>query len=166
MLSTLVTKFTCATTPGEKGQSTGHAFFEFKDPRQGLGPGHSLPDCLLVVYRCTGVAVSTAWPSHSFPHCLLRVYQSQGVVENKQSTARSTFVRVRVNAHTDPRTRFVIADRPQTIAWAFTLSSRTSIWRFMAIWPSVECLFSIIPLPVYPYTLAASAYPEPSTLDP
>jgi len=41
----------------------------------------------------------------------------------------------------------VIADRPQTIVWAFTLSSRTSIWRFMAIWPSVESLFSITPLP-------------------
>ena len=52
-----------------------------------------------------------------------------------------------MNAHTDARTRFVIADRPQTIVWAFTLSSRTSIWRFMAIWPSVESLFSITPLP-------------------
>ena len=41
----------------------------------------------------------------------------------------------------------MIADRPQTIVWAFTLSSRTSIWRFMAIWPSVECLFSITPVP-------------------
>jgi len=41
----------------------------------------------------------------------------------------------------------VIADRPQTIVWAFTISSRTSIWRFMAIWPSVESLFSITPLP-------------------
>jgi len=40
----------------------------------------------------------------------------------------------------------VIADRPQTIVWAFTLSSRTSIWRFMAILPSVETLFSITPL--------------------
>ena len=47
----------------------------------------------------------------------------------------------------DSRTRFVIADRPQTIVWAFTLSSRTSIWRFMAICPSVESLFSITPLP-------------------
>jgi len=41
----------------------------------------------------------------------------------------------------------VIADRPQTIVWAFTLSSRTSIWRFMAIWPSVETLLSKTPLP-------------------
>ena len=60
------------------------------------------------------------------------------VIENNYSTARSTFSRLWVNAHTDERTRFVIADRPQTIVWAFTLSSRTSIWRFMAIWPSVE----------------------------
>ena len=36
--------------------------------------------------------------------------------------SRSTFARVRVNAHTDARTRFVIADRPQTIVCAFTLS--------------------------------------------
>ena len=70
-----------------------------------------------------------------------------GVIENNVSTARSTFARAWVNAHTDARTRFVIADRPQTIVWAFTLSSRTSIWRFMAIWPSVESLFSITPLP-------------------
>ena len=41
----------------------------------------------------------------------------------------------------------MITDRPQTIVWAFTLSSQTSIWRFMAIWPSVESLFSITPLP-------------------
>ena len=41
----------------------------------------------------------------------------------------------------------MIADRPQSIIWAFTLSSRTSIWRFMAIWPSVETLFSITPVP-------------------
>ena len=45
-----------------------------------------------------------------------------GVIENKHSTARSTFARVWVNAHTDARTRFVIADRPQTIVWAFTLN--------------------------------------------
>jgi len=70
-----------------------------------------------------------------------------GVIENNVSTAISTFARVRVNAHTDAQTRFVIADRSQTIAWAFTLSSRMSIWRFMAIWPSVETLFSIPPLP-------------------
>jgi len=44
------------------------------------------------------------------------------VIENNVSTARSTFARVWVNAHTDARTRFVIADRPQTILWAFTLS--------------------------------------------
>ena len=43
-----------------------------------------------------------------------------GVIENKHSTARSTFARVWVNAHTDARTRFVIADRPHTIVWAFT----------------------------------------------
>jgi hypothetical protein len=49
----------------------------------------------------------------------------------------------------------VIADRPQTIVWAFTLSSRTSIWRFMAIWPSVETLFSITPL--YRVTLPEGA---------
>ena len=46
----------------------------------------------------------------------------------------------------------MIADRPQTIVWAFTLSSRTSIWRFMAIWPSVESLFSITPLTCLPDT--------------
>ena len=57
------------------------------------------------------------------------------------------FSRLMGIAHTDARTRFVIADRPQTIVWAFTVSSRTSIWRFMAIWPSVESLFSITPLP-------------------
>ncbi len=68
------------------------------------------------------------------------------VIQNHVSTARSTFVRLWVNAHTDAQTRFVIADRPQTIVWAFTLSSRTSIWRFMAIWPSVETLFSITPV--------------------
>ena len=61
-----------------------------------------------------------------------------GVIENHYSTARSTVARMWVNAHTDERTRFVIAERPQTIVWALTLSSRTSIWRFMAIWPSVE----------------------------
>jgi len=49
----------------------------------------------------------------------------------------------------------VIADRPQTIVWAFTLSSRTSIWRFMAIWPSVESLFSITPLPGRPWAAGA-----------
>jgi hypothetical protein len=70
-----------------------------------------------------------------------------GAIENKHSTARSTFARVRVNVHTDARTRFVIAGRPQTIVWAFTLSSRTSIWWFMAIGPSVECIFSITTVP-------------------
>ena len=45
-----------------------------------------------------------------------------GVIENKVSTARSTYARMWVNAHTDARTRFVIADRPLTIVWAFTLS--------------------------------------------
>jgi len=45
-----------------------------------------------------------------------------GVIENNISTARSTFARVWVNAHTDVRSRFGIADRPQTIVWAFTLS--------------------------------------------
>ena len=75
-----------------------------------------------------------------------------GVIENKHSTARSTFARVTVNAHTYAPTQFVIADRPQTIVWAFTLSSRTSIWRFMAIWPSVECLFLTTPVP-YPTTI-------------
>ena len=70
----------------------------------------------------------------------MRAYDeySTGVIENNYSTARSTFARLWVNAHTDERTRFVIADRPQTIVWAFSLSSRTSIWRFLAIWPSVE----------------------------
>ena len=62
----------------------------------------------------------------------------RGVIENNYSTARSTFARLWVSDHTDERTRFVIADRPQTIVWAFTLILRTSIWRFMAIWPSVE----------------------------
>ena len=45
----------------------------------------------------------------------------------------------------------MVADQPQTIVWAFTLSSRTSIWRFMAIWQS-GCqavgrvvIFSMIP---------------------
>jgi len=52
-------------------------------------------------------------------------------MNNNYSTARSTFPRLRVNAHTDERTRFVIADRPQTIVWAFTISSRTSVWRFI-----------------------------------
>jgi len=53
-----------------------------------------------------------------------------GVIENNVSTARSTFARAWVNAHTYARTRFVIAGRPQTIVWAFTLSLRTSIlWR-------------------------------------
>jgi len=33
-----------------------------------------------------------------------------GVIENNFSTTRSTFARVWVNAHTDARTRFVIAD--------------------------------------------------------
>ena len=66
-------------------------------------------------------------------------------VENKHSTARLTFARVRVNAHTDARTRFVIADRPQTIVWAFTLSSRTSIWLLMATRPPAECLISMTP---------------------
>jgi len=46
---------------------------------------------------------------------------STGVIENKHSTARSTFARVWVNANTDERTRLVIADRPHTIVWAFTL---------------------------------------------
>jgi len=64
-----------------------------------------------------------------------------GIIENNVSTARSTFARLSVNAHTHVWARFVIADRPQTIVLAFTLSSRTSIWRFTAIWPSVEKLF-------------------------
>jgi len=67
----------------------------------------------------------------SLQNCI--VGSGTGVIENNVSTARSTFARAWVNAHTDARTRFVIADRPQTIVWAFTLSSRTSIWRFMAI---------------------------------
>ena len=41
---------------------------------------------------------------------------------NNYSTARSTFARVWLNAHTDVRTGFVIADRPHTLVWAFTLS--------------------------------------------
>ena len=52
----------------------------------------------------------------------------------------------------------MIADQPQTIVWAFTLSSRTSIWRFMAIWPSVETLFSITPLPL-PHGMTNSVKP-------
>jgi hypothetical protein len=72
---------------------------------------------------------------------------STGLIENDYSTARSTFARMWGHADRDARTRFVIADQPQTNVWAFTLSSRTSIWRLSAIWPSVEYLFSITPLP-------------------
>ena len=54
-----------------------------------------------------------------------------------------------------------IRDRRPTaaIVWAFTLSSRTSIWRFMAIWPSVESLFSITPLR-HPVGLSVSQWVE------
>jgi len=52
----------------------------------------------------------------------VQVDPSSGVIENNVSTVRSTFARVWVDAHTDARTRFVIADRPQTIVWAFTLN--------------------------------------------
>ena len=58
----------------------------------------------------------------------------------------------------------MIADRPQTIVWAFTLSSRTSIWRSMAIWPSVETLFSITPchVSVKSVTISQSYHSLPS----
>ena len=90
------------------------------------------------------VCMSNYPEGKSWSECLSR--RCTWVNENKPSTARSTFARVRVNVRTDVRTQFVIADRPKTIVWAITLSSQTSIWRFMAIWLSVECLFSITPV--------------------
>jgi hypothetical protein len=70
-----------------------------------------------------------------------------GVIENNVSTARSAFARMWVNAHTDATDS--MRDRRPTADYRMGIHPELvkSIWRFMAIWPSVECLFSRTPLP-------------------
>ena len=59
-----------------------------------------------------GLLRTSTQPRPSSPKIHQATHGQTGVIENKHSTARSTFARVRVNAHTDARTRFMIADRP------------------------------------------------------
>jgi len=60
-------------------------------------------------------------------HLMTWMIPGTGVIEINYSTARSTFARLWVNAHTDARTRFVIADRPQTLVWALLTLSLANV---------------------------------------
>jgi len=68
-----------------------------------------------------------------------------GVIENNVSTESWTFERVWLNAHTDERTRIVVADRPP--AECLPSPVRRSNIRFIVESTSVETLFSITPVP-------------------